>query len=589
MDTKSVDLFQDDDLLIIAQEKESGMNFRKRRHTDWNDNYTLWRDKIITNRLTQRQTINIPLMKYGLATIMKDIDEPPMLYFECIDNDQQKEIYYNEYWKDTATKGKLIIKSLVDKRQGLLYGRSFKKLNIQNGRFTFEVIDPQDMLVDRYIDPADIDTARCIIQTGIYRTLSSIVENESYLKEGKSILKTYFSDNKTLEAEKNYTQFVDKEERMANLGLIDVLNPVVGETYIELNEVYRKEFNKKTNEVEIYLYIIACTSNGMIKLFKEPLEKVIGETDDNFWKTHFPFTTLTTEPERIDFWNDGPADVIRQPNKVLNSWASQLVENRTLKNFNMHYYDSSNPDFVPQTYMPETWGWYPTPGNPNDVIKDVAVADLSDSLDELTFIIGIAEKSIAASGTNNGAVEQRQVTLGEVQLAITNAQERTKSLNTFIIEDWKDFGLKYSKMLEANSDSLDPVKIYKKGREGKKIYSKEITPKMYLAKSGYIVEVKMKNDKLAEDASVLEKLNATISVMPNNLPLVNIYKTRLLEFTGMSSTEIKEVMDFEKQNVMNTPQVTEPMNQQTGQPTAQGSTLPQVPDIQPVNNLQGGQ
>jgi len=569
------DYIADEDLMKIDADKKSALQFRERKHDDWTDNYTLYRDKVITNRLTQRQTINIPLMRYGLQTIMKDIDEPAMLYFKNLDNNEQREIMYNEYWNDSSIKNKLPIRDRVDKKQAMLFGRSFKKLNIVNGGFKFEIIDPQDMLVERHVDPADIDSARCLIQTGIYRTLTEILNNKDYNSKVKADLKGYYAkDNTTEEAEHNFSAFTDKKERMSEMGLIDSYNPLVGETYIELNEVYRKEYNEKLDTDEIIMYVVASTDGGLFKLYKKPLHEIIGTTEDDFWYDHFPYTSWGTDMERTDFWSDGPADTLRQPNKVLNSWISQLVENRTLKNFNMHYYDSSNAQFVPQTFSPVNWGWYPVPGKPQDVIQDVAVGDLSESLDEIQYVISVAEKAVAASGTQTGEVSQSQVTLGEVELAVSNAQARTKSMAVYYMEDWKSFGLKYTKMIDAKSAELDPVMVGKKGRNSNKIYTKEISPKDWYSKQGYKVEVKLKEDKDEEDTNMLQKLNLAKSVMPMNVPLNDIYKKKLLDFAGLSSDEQKIVMDFEAQNPMpmGVPG-TEPMQQtpQPMQPVANGN------------------
>ena len=536
-----------EEMLQVEEEKKSALIFRKRRHEDWNTNYILYRDKVITNRLTQRQTANIPLMKYGLQTIMKDIDEPPLIYFESKDGDAQAEIYYNEYWNDIAIKNKLVIRDRIDKKQAILYGRSFKKLNVVDGAFKFEIIDPQDMLVERHIDPADLDSARVIIQTGIWRTLSDILENDDYDEVGKLELQDHFDkDSNSQESASNFEQFTDKVRRMADMGLIDAYSPFVGETYIELNEVYRKEYDATLDETIIMMFVVASTESGLIQLSKKPLHEVIGATTDNYWYSHFPYSSWATDPERTDFWSDSPADVLRQPNLILNSWISQLVENRTLRNFNMHYYDSSDPQFVPQTYSPIAWGWYPVDGNPNDKIKDVVVGDLSDSLAEMQFVIGIAEKAVATSGSQTGQIEQRQVTLGEVQIAVQNAQDRNKSMSAYYQESWEDFGLKYSKMLDAVKGKLDSVDVFKKDKSGEKLIKKTIKPKMWDSKSGYRIEVKMKSDQVNQDASMLERLNAVKGAMPNNMPLQDIYKKHLLDFAGLTSEEMKQVMDFEK-------------------------------------------
>jgi hypothetical protein len=46
--------------------------------------------------------------------------------------------------------------------------------------FYFDITDPQDMLVDRYVDPSNLDTARFVIQQHIYVPLSSLLTNPEY-------------------------------------------------------------------------------------------------------------------------------------------------------------------------------------------------------------------------------------------------------------------------------------------------------------------------------------------------------------------------------------------------------------------------
>ena len=57
--------------------KDAAFKFQQRRHSDWNENYTLYRDKVIINRLTQRQSVNIPLIKETLRTILAQTDDAP--------------------------------------------------------------------------------------------------------------------------------------------------------------------------------------------------------------------------------------------------------------------------------------------------------------------------------------------------------------------------------------------------------------------------------------------------------------------------------------------------------------------------------
>jgi hypothetical protein len=539
----------DKDLQVLRLEKESALEWRKRRHPDWTDIYTLYRDKVITDRVTQRQTINIPLMKYILNTILKNLDETPSLYFSSLDNKHQQEVYYNEYWKEMAKRSKLSMKDTIDKKQGCLFGRTFKKINIEDGKVTFEIVDPQDMLVHRYVDPSDIHSSPFIAQTGIYRTLREILDNEDYDKGGREELHHYFlQENHTLEQEETFELKQERAERMQAMGVTDVTDPILGETYVELNEIYRYEESKLVkNENVIWKYVVASTAHGMFKLAKDELHDLIGPTSDNFWYNHTIYSTWGADPERTDFWCDGPADIIKQVNIVLNTWISQLVENRTLKNFNMHYYDSSDAKFIPQTFEAVPWGWYPVPGKPADVVQTVEVGDLSESLEEIQFLISIAEKATAATAAQTGSVEQRQVTLGEVQLALANAEQRIKSVEKYINESWEDFGTLYMKMLEGANEMLDPLEIHKRGRQGKKMYTKLIGPSDWITKKGYTIEVRTTSDKQAEDLDSIQKLDAAMASMPGNQPLTDIKNRKLLEFAGLTPEDMNSVLEFQKQ------------------------------------------
>ena len=534
----------DPELEAVSRHKESALNWRERRHDDWTENYTLYRDKVTINRLTQRQSVNIPLMKQVIKTLLKDMDDPPLLYFDNLDNDKQKEIFYNENWVWTAEQNKLIIKDIVDKKQVLLYGRTFKKLNIVDGKFYFEVIDPWDILTDRYIDPSDLDSARFLSHIHIFKPLSSLELNPNYDKEAIANLKDFYSSEEGLQkSEENIEALHEKNDRMREMGVTDVDNPVLGEVYIELNENYLWMSDGKKHKEALKLVV---TADGKEKLFSKPLEEVIGSTEDDFWSNHIPYTSWADDVERSDFWSDGVGDIIRTPNKVLNSWFSQLVENRTLRNFGMHYYDSSKEGYTPQTFEPVAWGWYPAPGNPNETIKKVDVPDLSEALDEMNFLVTMIEKATAATTTQQGAVEQRNVTLGEIQLTLAEAKERVHSIAIMYNESWKEFGQKYIKMIEAAGNKLDAVKLYKKGFNGN-MYSKEIKPKNWMSKSGYEVRVMSQAEKGAKDIEDIQKLNAIKNAMPDNQPLDEIYKKKLLEFGQLTPDEVQEVMKFEKE------------------------------------------
>lgn len=571
------ELIKNPELEMLQNMKLSGYNYRERRHDDWKENYTLYRDKVITDRLIQRQTVNIPLMKQTIRTLLKDVDDMPVLYFENLDNDKQAEKYKNLYWGVTVEENNMEVQDIVDKKQVFMFGRSFDQWQILDGKIKQTIIDPMDILIDRYTDPTNIDTARFFIHTHIFVPLSVIERNKDYDKEEVAKLKAYHAtDAGLLKQESNMSMLEEKNEKMADMGLDDVDSPVLGETYIELSLYFVKRADSDTEDEQYYMYVEA---DDMAILMKKPLDEVIGKTKDDFWKTHLPYATWADDVERQDFWSDGIADIVRGSNKVLNAWYSQLVENRTLRNFGMQYYNATKEGFNPGSYPPRPFGWYGVPGKPSDFVQRVDIPDLSESLDEMTFVMNITERATGATATQQGNIEQKQVTLGEVQLALGEAKERIKGMSKFYTPAWKRRALLSDKLIEAGGDKLDAVKVYSKGKNTDDIYSREITPKDWRTELGYRCKIWSQEDKDTQDTNTLQKLNLAKVNMPDNPKLTEVYNRKLLEFSSLEPNEINEVMEYEKKKQqMIASALTQPQ-----QPMGQPMTQPQPINPQGIN------
>jgi len=537
---------EDQEMRMLRLNKESGYNYRERRQPDWTENYTLYRDKVTVNRLTQRQSVNIPIMKQSVRTLLKDVDDMPVLYFENLDNDKSAEVFQNEYWNVVVEQNNLPEQDIVDKKQVFLFGRSFMQMQIIDGKVVFTVQDPEDILVSRFVDPTNLDTTRFLIHTHIFVPLSQIESNPDYDKEAVAELKEFYeTEEGIIKIADNEKMLIEKNKKMTKMGLTDVDDPVLGEAYVELSLhfVMRPE-GLADGEEQYYLYVEA---DNKLRLMKKPLEEVIGKTVDNYWRNHLPYNSWADDLERQDFWSDSTGDIIRGPNKIVNSWFSQLVENRTLRNFNMNFYDGSIDDeFSPQTFIAKPWGWYKLPGDPNKTMKNVPVADLSESLDEIDFVIKVAEKATGATSTQQGAITERKITLGEVQLALGEAKERVKGMSKFYTPAWKERGHKFLKLIEAGSDKLDAVKIYKKGRNTDTIFKREIEPSDWMTEEGYQVKVWSQEEKDAKDTEELQLLNAVVVNMPGNPKLIEIYQRKLLTFAKLKPEEVNEVIEAEK-------------------------------------------
>ena len=532
------------ELQMLTNNKTTGFNYRERREKHWRDNYELYRDEVQINRLTQRQTVNVPLMKTQLRTLLKDIDDMPVVVFENLDNDKEKEIFLNEYWKLVLDENNAKIQDIVDKKQDFFFGRTFDSWQIEDGKIVFDIEDPEDILVDRFMNPYNIDSSRFLIHTHIFVPLSELEQNEDYDQERVAELKTFFeSQLGIVKANDNENSLSRKNQKMSDLGVQDMDDPLLGETYVELSIHYVKR--DVDGEDRIIVYVEA--ENQQI-LMRKDQEEIIGVTEDNFWTNHYRYNTWGDDVDKQDFWTDGIADIIRVPNQILNTWLSQKVENRTMRNFNMHYYDSSLAEegFTPSTFNPVPWGWYPIPGDPSKVLKTVEIPELRDSIADMEYLQGLTEKATGATSTQQGVQTERQVTLGEVELAQGEAKARTQGISKFYTHAWEQRAKKFLKLIEAAPEKIDAVKLFKKGRNTDDIHEREVAPKDWMSKSGYRVKVWNQDEKKANEEDSLNKLNAVWLNMMDNPKLKEIYNRKLLEFADLEPDEITDVMEYEK-------------------------------------------
>lgn len=568
------------ELQMLLNNKQTGFNYQQPRHEDWRENYQLYRDKVTINRLTQRQSVNIPLMKTTLRTLMKDIDDMPVIQFENLDNDKQAELFQNEYWQETLRCNNGEIQDIVDKKQDFFFGRTFDSWQIENGKIVFDIEDPRDILVDRFMNPYDIDSSRFLIHTHIFKPLSSLKRNPDFNQEEVAKLEEFFaSELGIVKAKDNENSLQEKNKLLNDIGVTDTEDPVLGETYVELTYhfVFRagEKINGKEVEEQIFVYVEA---EEQTILMKKPQEEIIGTTQDHYWRNHYRYNTWGDDVDNQYFWTDGISDIVRPNNKVLNAWYSQLVENRTLRNFGMHYYDSSIKEdgFAPATFNPVPFGWYPIPlngKNMNDVMQKVDIPDLSESLDEMQYVTDMVEKATGSVPAAQGVNPPAGTPLGTTQIVASEAKARTKGMSKFYTDCWKKRAEKFLKLIEAAPEKLDAVKIYKEGKNTTDIYQREIAPKDWMTKSGYRVKIWSQDEKDANDTNALNKINNAVAFMPDNPKLKEVQQRKLLEFAGLKPEEVSAIMEYEDQkNQMIANGQLPPMMPQVPQPQQQTRT-----------------
>ena len=549
------------ELQMLTNNKDSGFLYRRRREEQWRENYELYRDNVQVNRLTQRQSVNLPIMKTTLRTLLKDIDDMPVIVFENLDNDKEAEVFQNEYWKWTLEKNNAEIQDIVDKKQDFFFGRTFDSMQVVDGAIKWDVEDPEDMLVDRFMNPYDIDSSRFLIHTHVFKPLTSLKNNPDYDQAEVKKLEEYFKTQMgIIKAQDNNNSLQEKNQKLADLGVDDINDPVLGETYVELtmHRVFRdagetwKDNGKeqKTDAEQIFYYVEA---ENMCILMKKPQEKIIGVTKDHYWRNHYNYNTWGDDIDKQDFWTDGIADIVRTPNKIQNAWFSQEIERRTMSNFGMTFYNSnlSADGFMPNTFEPRAFGFYPIPinegGRISDSIQRVEIPMNDGNLESIEFISGMVEKATGSTPGQQGITPPAGTPLGTTQIVEGEAKARTQGISKFYTKAWEQRATKFLKLIEAASDKLDAVKIYKKGRNTDNMFGREIAPKDWMTKLGYKVRVWSQDEKNTKDTQSLQKLEALKMAMFDNPKVIDIYNRKLAEYADLTPDEVTEIMEFEEE------------------------------------------
>jgi len=574
-------LNQSDLMIKLLHEKKSAREFQERKHEDWNENYELYRNKVRTNRLTQRQAVNIPMMKETIKTLLSKIDDPPMIDWEELSGDEFKELLMQEKWNAFYENDNLEGIDVQDKKTALLAGRTFKKLNWVDDKVDLRALDIYDVVVDPMVDPLDLETAHFMLHQNIFRPLRNVLSDSRYSNEGKQKLKNYMTSKQGLiQSGENKQEFDKKMERLRAMGVDDHEFALfgMGDSLVNLTEHISKIWNVRKQNYEKRVIVYA---DDQIELLNEPLLSMLGID-------RYPYVTWGDDVETNDFWSDGPADLIRVPNKVSNIWFSQMIEGRTLNNFGMHWY-ASGTNYTPQTYEPGPGRMLPSPPlqpgqSIKDVIMPVAIDRLDDNMTALQYLTQIVERGTAATAIEKGVGEGGKQTLGEVEILVGKAMERTVAMAKFYKRSWYNTATLWYELTSANQRKKET--LYKTGADGK-IWPKVVRPSEWKSEAGFRPIVRSSSEAESEKTKGMQKLIYIQSLFPNNPAVRRIMQSRALEMVDVTPAELREVEEAEKQMQQSVQQqMTMAQTDQMGQ-GAEAQPLQQVNEkVSELNQLQ---
>lgn len=576
MPTASIDILQGPASITTTKmerllaEKKSALELRERKHLDWDDNYLLYRNKVKTNRLTQRQAVNIPLMKETVKTMLSKIDDMPDVEWKELSGNEQKQLYYQEVWNSLSKQNKFELIDILDKKNVLLYGISTRKLNIFEKGVSVSVLDPYDISFDPLMTAWDLESARYIIHTNIFRSIKEIMADDRYTPEGKEALKIWsMSPEGITQSEQNRKAWEAKMERLKAMGTLSSEFPLFagGDRIVNLTEHCTNQWNVKEQKFEKRVVVYA---DDKTELLDETLMDLLGV---DFW----PFVTWSEDPETNDIYPDSIGDLVRVPNKVLNVWFSQLIENRTLKNFQMHWY-SPIQGYSPQTYTPGPGVMLPAPPGDdiNKVIKSVQIDGLDDTLGAIQAVTNIVERATGATAIEKGTPEPGQQTLGEVKILVGQAAARATAMTKFYRMAQYELAWKWDKLMQENAPAK--IVLYKLGKQGK-AYPKTLYKKDWISNSGYEPVIRSLTEQETERTKSIQRFGFLLTQFPNNVPLKKIAQKRMLEIVDLSPEEMRQVEEGEKEaaNIATAASAAQPTATPQGSPAMSESQAPNQP------------
>jgi len=546
-----------DNSILISEhikEKDISKDFKMRRFNQWNENYALYRDKVATNRLTQRQPVNVPIVRETIQTWISKIDEAPKLKFEARDQGNKAktaELVFNEIYEYYYNKLKLDILDNLDKKVVGLQGRSFKKIGVSNKEIFIDIIDPYDIDVDPRCNPLDLESATYVIHKHIFRSLKQILANPNYTEQGKSELKQ-FLDTKhgILQSATDQESYNKRIERLQNLGASNFDQYQASDLLVELNESYKLVWDNTTKKFVRHLITFATDS---VVLQNKPLKEAIGIT-------RLPIVTWACDPDLNDLWSDGMADSVRTFNKITNMYISQDLENRTYRNFGMYFFNTLNGTFQPRSFDPKPFGMYGVPGNPSDIVKQMDIQPLNDTMPTISWLKNLIQSSVAQTPTERGEQQKGEATLGEIQLSFQQSSGRNQVVSKNYRRAWKELGELFYEMFQANITGS--IKLFKKGGDGQ-YYERDVFSTDWITPKGYEVKVELQAERDAASDFDLKKIQYVKNSFANNPAAIMIAKKKELELLDWTEEEIASVMAGENPE--------QPLNPLQDAPTAENN------------------
>lgn len=407
----------------------------------------------------QRANVMLPKMQGFVDTLLSKVDAPPKINYrrgEEADLKKEKRLNALKDADSRPTAGNWAFKDLLGKKQAILYGRAIYEYHANSLKGIgyashLTNVDVYDFLIDPSAGGLDIEKARYLGRTGIYKTVLQLREGAdegNYIKRevldligGKTGQSEEAAATTTAGNGSGSEEDRNKENRYASLKVDGRQRVIEGQH--KFWEWYT------TYEGKRYYVLLHEDSGIAIKMC---------ELTDMFASGLYPFWTWATNPDLAEFWTPSPCDAVREIFMSQSVIINQYLDNNEAINKPMKAYDMdaiANPSML--KYRRD--GSIPFKRGTNlnqslQIIKPDAIQN-NERIYNLLEIIGQTESGVTAAA--KGVANEETVRIYQGNLA--NVADRLGLMNHSYSNGYQRFALLYKYGVEEHLNKKTAIRM----------------------------------------------------------------------------------------------------------------------------------
>jgi|15BtaG_2_1085339.scaffolds.fasta_scaffold00965_7 hypothetical protein len=427
-------------ILRSLKERAHALQYRQKRESKWqlvDDLYHGYKKPSVVTRAN----VHIPKMHGGIETFVSKIDDPPYINFEAQAPQDMKRAFRLNALKDLDyVNGDWELVDILGKKMGAKYGRCvFKKYSTSEDGFTdyFDLVD----VLDFYIDPTagglfPMRHASYLGHDNIIKSTHDLSDPKKYDQEVVEKIATKMTADSQADNDHQSLQ-----KRRQSLGLSQAV--LIEEESIRLSEHYT------TFNGEKYIVLLAPDFNDAVRVVK--LADVYPSGD-------YPFATWAVYPDALEFWTPGVGELLIEVNIIQNISMSQMLDNITMRNYNMKAYDMTKvPD--KSQLIPRPQGLIAVNGDPRTIIQDIMPPEIDQSLALYNTMDRVNETETGLNRQSKGMPNSKRMSATEFAGLIEQTADRFFSANRTYKSAMRRVAQLYAKGIQQNMTKKRQVSI----------------------------------------------------------------------------------------------------------------------------------